>query len=586
MMTRFAALRDALSLESLLGSIDEKSGALLGELSVSRIVPGFVSSTLQRGSDVADGAPGQPLSPAVKGAVIVVGIGTAFGAAVIVRSSLEMIRWQLKLRDAKTKERAPGPRPLPILGNMPALRREYYKTLFEYVDRPAAVFWVLSTPFVVITDADCVRAVLGGSGGKYAKPKYFGYRSKAVKSAVEAEQEAVALESIDYTDGGDSSRLAMRQLVEASFPQIKRFMGALLEKIADERAYSTEDDAPYDALTSIRRALVSLNLDILFGMRDESKDIARAADMIGSAGTEFAQRMVNPLKVFVDPLGNFRYFRDVGGLISFGRGLCRRLDDTAVGESAACPHANPTEQDPASPGPSWVHAWVGKVGKIGKLGKVVGLLMASSQTVPLAAVWMLHLVSQHPNVERDLRQELQQLNLSKGADLRFDHLDKMPFVDSVVRETLRLYPPFPLVQREAQEDSVLGGITIPAKTIVYIVPWLVHRNPKLWTTPHEFVPSRFMNGKSAHGDAPSDWAYIPFGRGPRMCAGSQLAIAELKILLALTLLDYICSSREGPDAAPRPFPHLGMVPTGIDIQVRRAQGPMVDAKETYAEAAL
>jgi hypothetical protein len=489
--------------------------------------------------------------------------------------------WRRRLRDSDTLEAAYGPDPLPFLGNVLELRNGYYETLFKFVDRPAAVFWVLSTPFVVVNDAECVRTVLGGAGGKYLKPKYFGYRSRTVKNAVDKESGKVAAEAVPYDANADASRVALNDMVAASFGTIKTSMERLMGILADASERIEVEENQEEAVSTVRKALVSLNLDVLFGLSQEDSDETRVADMIGFAGAEFARRMVNPLRVLVDIPGNLRYLRDVGGLIGLGRRLCGKLDEVAetVRDGASVLGGATREAISGSgAGLSWVHAWVGKVGTVGKLGKVVGLLMASSQTVPLTAVWMLHLVSKHDDIRERLARELKDIGVNSVTDLTFEHMSKMPLAEAVIRETLRLYPPFPLIQRQAQVDDVLGGITVPAGTNVYIVPWLVHRNPKLWPDPHEFKPSRFSKGSMAHGDAPSDWAYLPFGRGPRMCAGSQLALVELKVLLAFALLRFewqsVSTKSSGEDAPDSRFPELGMLPRGIRLFVKRVQHEM------------
>lgn len=483
------------------------------------------------------------------------------------RSVICMMSWRRSLRNAETNEPASGPPPLLILGNMLSLRSNYYKTLYDYVEDPASVFWVLSTPFVVVNDIDASRRVLGGANGLYMKPKYFGYRSKPVQKAVESSTAQVISESVEYSPHGDSSRVALQRMVVGSFDDIKLSMKQLLVRL-EQCSASSATNSSKQLLQSMREAIIGLNIQVLFGIRQEGREreTVRIAEMIGYAGNEFAQRMVNPLKVFVDVIGNIRYIRDVFGLISLGRSLCQTLDES-VSEFKLEAEGVFGAAGGSKAGLNWVQAWVGKVGKIGKLGKVVGLLMASSQTVPLTAVWMLYLIANNDSVRGQLKDELLRMGVFSVDDLQCDHLDKLVIADAVIKETLRMYPPFPLIQREAQEDDVLAGITVPKGTPVFIVPWLLHRNPKYWTDPHAFKPSRFIDG-AASGDAPSDWVYLPFGRGSRMCAGSRLAVTELKVLLTAAVLSYELDASMSNTEAKSVYPPLGMIPDGVKLRVK------------------
>jgi len=485
-----------------------------------------------------------------------------------VRSAYSMITWRQSLRDAETGGPAAGPNPLPLLGNMLQLRKNYYKTLYEHVSEPASVFWVLSTPFVVINSAETSSRVLGGAGGLYMKPKYFGYRSKPVQTAVSVQQAQVVAESATYDPHGDSSRVALKNMIKSSFTDIKQSMVLLMEQLSFESIEVANPNR--NVLQTVREGIIGLNLQVLFGIPHEGreKETKRIADMIGFAGTEFARRMVNPLKILADLPGNIRYFRDVIGLIKLGRQLCTALDEsmsTIKKEVSGVVGAMGGNKA----GLGWVHAWVGKVGKIGKLGKVVGLLMASSQTVPLTAVWMLYLIANDQEVQGRLKDELLRMGIFSVNDIKFEDLEKLTVAEAVIKETLRLYPPFPLIQREAQDDDVLGGITIPKGTPVYVVPWLLHRNPEYWSDPHDFKPSRFLDCNSQYGDAKSSWVYVPFGRGSRMCAGSRLAMAELKVLLATAVLHYNLDTSNSSKNAGCTFPPLGMVPNGVDIRVQK-----------------
>jgi cytochrome P450 len=104
----------------------------------------------------------------------------------------------------------------------------------------------------------------------------------------------------------------------------------------------------------------------------------------------------------------------------------------------------------------------------------------------------------------------------------------MPYTKAVVNEALRLYPPAFTMARMAVATDQVGDLVIPGGTLVMISPWVLHRHTKLWKEPDAFNPSRFL------GEAPlaHRYAYLPFGAGPRVCIGAQLALTEACLVLA------------------------------------------------------
>lgn len=110
----------------------------------------------------------------------------------------------------------------------------------------------------------------------------------------------------------------------------------------------------------------------------------------------------------------------------------------------------------------------------------------------------------------------------------------LPYVKQVVSETLRLYPPLPFYSRTADEDVVVDGYTITAGTPVAIAPWVTHRDARYFPDPLRFDPDRFSPERK--GDIPRN-AYLPFGLGQRVCAGSHFAMLETAIVTGLVATD-------------------------------------------------
>jgi cytochrome P450 len=119
-----------------------------------------------------------------------------------------------------------------------------------------------------------------------------------------------------------------------------------------------------------------------------------------------------------------------------------------------------------------------------------------------------------------------------GRPAGLGDLRSLRFTQAVIEETLRLYPPVPVLAREATTEITLAGRRLPRGTLVLVVPWLLHRNPKLWPEPDTFRPDRFLEG------TPPRYGYIPFSIGPRVCSGQQFGLTEAVLCLA-TLAQHI-----------------------------------------------
>ena len=97
----------------------------------------------------------------------------------------------------------------------------------------------------------------------------------------------------------------------------------------------------------------------------------------------------------------------------------------------------------------------------------------------------------------------------------------------MVDEALRLYPPAFVIVRQALADDFVDNIRVPAGSLVVIVPWILHRHHRSWTSPETLDSTRFLPG----APPPGHFSYMPFGAGPRICIGAQFALAELTTLL-------------------------------------------------------
>jgi cytochrome P450 len=159
--------------------------------------------------------------------------------------------------------------------------------------------------------------------------------------------------------------------------------------------------------------------------------------------------------------------------------------------------------------------------------EVVTMMLTGHETVATSLAWTWYLISQHPEVERKLAAELEEV--LEGREPVFDDLPKLVYTGRIIKEAMRLYPPGWLVSREAISDCELAGYRIAAGTQVAMSQWTLHRDGRWFADPTAFNPDRWT--PAFEKDLPK-FAYFPFGGGARRCIGDMFAIMEANLILA------------------------------------------------------
>jgi len=158
--------------------------------------------------------------------------------------------------------------------------------------------------------------------------------------------------------------------------------------------------------------------------------------------------------------------------------------------------------------------------------EAIVLFMAGHETTANVLAWAFFILTQDPATRARLRAELDAVLAGRAATL--DDLPKLVFTRAVVEETMRLYPPVPLLTRQAIAPGRIAGRAVKPGTMILVAPWLLHRRPTLWENADAFIPDRFLPGAMR----PHRHAYIPFSVGPRVCTGQHLGLAEAILCLA------------------------------------------------------
>ncbi|MCC8395437.1 cytochrome P450 [Paraburkholderia sp. MMS20-SJTR3] len=231
--------------------------------------------------------------------------------------------------------------------------------------------------------------------------------------------------------------------------------------------------------------------------------------------------------------------------------------------------------------------------------EVMTVFLAGHETTGTGIAWALYALAQNPGVLRQLREELDARLGGRAPTL--EDLDALPYLDQVVNEVLRMYPPIWGFTRDLIDDDEIGGFHIPAGSSVFMSPYVTHRHPAFWRNPDAFDPENF----ASHAPTPHRFGYFPFGGGMRKCIGFQTALLQMRVLTAVVAQHVDLSMvpghpiERGPVISLRPLQGIRMVVTprrrdtaraaggqgGAGVKGEREQVAAVVAKVAAAQAA-
>ncbi|MFC7250243.1 cytochrome P450 [Halomicroarcula sp. GCM10025324] len=165
--------------------------------------------------------------------------------------------------------------------------------------------------------------------------------------------------------------------------------------------------------------------------------------------------------------------------------------------------------------------------------EMMTMLLAGHDTTALTLTYTWFLLSEHPEVERKVHEELDKV--VGDDDPAMEHVRDLEYLEWVIQESMRLYPPVYTIFREPTEDVTLSGYSVEAGTTLMLPQWGVHRSPRFYDDPETFDPERWRPERAKQRPR---FAYFPFGGGPRHCIGKHLAMLEAQLIVATTAQRY------------------------------------------------
>jgi len=168
------------------------------------------------------------------------------------------------------------------------------------------------------------------------------------------------------------------------------------------------------------------------------------------------------------------------------------------------------------------------------IDELMTLIIAGHETSAITLQWSWYFLANNPQVEQSALAAISDAHLKEKIPA-FDELEKLGYIQQLVYEALRLYPPVWIFSRKAIDEDVLGGYSIPAGSNIFISPYYMHRHPDYWPDAENYDPERFTaeSERERHKTA-----FIPFSAGPRRCIGDFFAVVEMQIHFALMLPEF------------------------------------------------
>jgi cytochrome P450 len=403
----------------------------------------------------------------------------------------------------------PGPRsPTDLVRTAVGLQRRPWDALTWLHDRfgPVCAFGVRPFRYVVLFGADANKLILAD------RPDAFRWRE-----AMRVLEPVDGPTALVLSDGDEHKR--RRRLVQPAF-HMRRINGyvSLMVSEVDRTLDGWTAGRTVDAFTELRRTVRRITIRSLFG-----DELRNRADEIGD--------VLEPALEFVNLPLTSQIKLDVPWSRWHRCKRARRQADEIVNAELARRRAGGRPDDQGADILAMLLSSRDEDGGPGLSDdeirdQVVSLIAAGYDTTSSALAWAVRALCTRPDVWAKAKAEVDELvgNRAPTAEV----VASMRYLDGVVHETLRLWPPALVSGRRSVEPVTFAGQTIPAGSMVLYSPWVTHRMPSLWEDPERFDPSRWES-------EPVPFSFVPFGGGYRRCIGFAFATLELKVALARLL---------------------------------------------------
>lgn len=459
-----------------------------------------------------------------------------------------------------TLEDLPGPRGLPLLGNLLQIDvARAHKMLARWADEfgPFYRFRIGLRDAVAIAAPELIHEILRDRPGRFR-------RIRIMQDAMLD----VGIDGVFTAEGTDWRRqrkLAMHALNTEHLRGFFQRLDQVTERLQRRWQRAAATGERVEAQSDLMRFTVDVTSGLAFGrdlntLEQKGDVIQQHLDKVFPA---LAQRIFAPFPYW-------RWLRlPVDRKLDAAMQKVLALVHDLVAEARARVASNANQR--ATPG-NFLDAMVAAHGDDAAFtdaevaGNALTMLLAGEDTTANSLAWMMHLMAEHPDVQSKMRAEADRVLGDAVRAPDYASTEALRYIEATAHEAMRLLPVAPLQGAEPNEDTIIGGVRVPKDTAIYLLAAHAAKAPANFTDPQSFRPDRWLEAANHGGH--NRHAFVPFGAGPRFCPGRHLAMLEIKMVAAMLCRNFDVERFPGAPPPEEVF-SFTMMPRNLFLTLRQ-----------------
>ena len=462
----------------------------------------------------------------------------------------------------RTLTELPGPKGLPLLGNLLQLDlKQLHRVLERWSDEFGTLykFKLGQRPVLVVTDPEINQRILRD------RPKL--YRRLGTIEPVFQEMGITGVFSAEGEGWKRQRRLTAPALDVQHLRQFFPTLIKVTERLKNRWNTAADKQSAVDVQQDLMRYTVDVTTNLAFGY--DMNTLENEGDVI----QEHLEKIFPMINRRINaPIPYWRYFKlpadrtldkslieireTITGFVTRGR---ERLAQNP--ELAAHP-TNFLEAMLAAP-----HEGESAFTDEEIYGNILTMLLAGEDTTANTMAWMTHFMVEHPGVQARMQAEAGKIVGSAGMLSQLADADRLNYIEAMTHETMRLKPVAPILFLESNEDVEIGGVAVPKQTALFLLTLHGCMSDTHFGAADQFRPERWLEAAPPSGCPHNAKAFVPFGAGPRFCPGRQLAILEIKTVMAMLCAGFEVSKMESPQPVGEIF-SFTMMPENLFVRFK------------------